>query len=477
MGDSPYTSLNCLDALDKGDHACLYFNEDSEHRAALASFVKAGLDRDERVLCILGDVPREEVAGSLESKFDLNGLLAAGRLMFIRGATAASHGGVFRPLSLLPRLAEQVDRAIQDGYSALRVAGDMTWLMTDGRLNDEGMLYEANVNALPELKKMIGLCMYDARRFPAEAHIDALIVHPVIVSASRAVGNPWYMPPDKFMSWPDTRSRLDAQIPVLAGRIVEVLISRNDLMGMNAGLEKENTELRTSLESKTDFASMVAHELKNPLSAIQSLSDLIIDEAFGKPPREIKEAVRYIRGSADALGILIDDLLLVYRKERGALVVNLSPVPLAALFEELRANHTKMSHGKEFVMRVEAEPLPLPLIAMADPFRLREVIQNLLANAIKYSGSSVEVVVRTYRRDSRAVITVTDNGHGIPESELPRIFENFYRIDQRGRKKVDGTGLGLAISKHLVELMNGTISAESKLGEGTTFTVELDLVV
>ena len=236
-------------------------------------------------------------------------------------------------------------------------------------------------------------------------------------------------------------------------------------------IRKKNIELQAAIAVKMEFLSMVSHELRTPLVPIMGYSELLLDGMLGDLPKDAKDALRVIHKRSQDLKRLIEDLLLVSRMDQHAVRVESKPVSADHLVRSLVESYQALDQGKDVSFLQECEPCEI----MADSERLKQVLHNLIGNAVKYSKESVVVTVRTGKRDENGFIQVSDNGIGIPGKHLPHIFERFYQVENLDTRTHEGTGLGLAITRELVELMGGTIQAESEPGVGTTFTIALPL--
>jgi len=226
--------------------------------------------------------------------------------------------------------------------------------------------------------------------------------------------------------------------------------------------------IRRLEKAKSEYVSMVAHEIRTPLTSIQGFSEMAASP--DTPPEKRKEYYRIILTESERLSRLVTNLLNLSRIEAG-LELNREPVDVP----ELVLGEMEFFRSQTDVHRLEYKgSRDIPTV-FADPERLRQVLQNLLSNAIKYSPGGGRVEVETGREGRYVTISVRDEGIGIPAEELPRIFERFSRVERDEATGISGTGLGLAIVKHLVELHGGKITAQSEPGRGSTFTVYLPI--
>jgi signal transduction histidine kinase len=212
----------------------------------------------------------------------------------------------------------------------------------------------------------------------------------------------------------------------------------------------------------------VSHELRSPLTAISGYTDTLLHDGPWDQPTQ-REFLEVVALSASRLSALVDNLLDAASLEAGALRLQREPVRVERIAERVLAQRRLLARG--FSLQLETRP-GLPL-ADADPLRLEQVLANLVDNAIKYSPHGGPIRVRVLARDAaQLAISVADRGDGIAPEHLDRLFDRFYRVEGT-RAGIKGAGLGLFICKSLVESHGGTISVESQLGLGTTFTFTL----
>ncbi len=230
------------------------------------------------------------------------------------------------------------------------------------------------------------------------------------------------------------------------------------------------TEMKRLEQVRKDFVANVSHELKTPVTAISGFAETLLENG-GKDPDNAAEFTRIIYDEAQRLKLLIDSLLTLSRLESEHVSLNLQPFDLTSLIRDTIGRMSKLAALKNISIGDESPAEPIEI--SSDPELVDQILTNLLDNAIKYSpeGSRVEVGVQNL--PDQVVITIKDDGIGIPAAELPRIFERFYRVDKARSRKTGGSGLGLAIVKHLVENLNGQVAVSSTLGQGSAFSVTL----
>ncbi len=239
----------------------------------------------------------------------------------------------------------------------------------------------------------------------------------------------------------------------------------------------DTTELRMLERVRLQFVANVSHELKTPLAVIKSNVEALQDGAADDPEARVL-FLGQASQEADRLGALIQDLLSLARIESGQLGLELQAVPLdEAILDCLERNQQRAESKSHRLVEVPPPNDAPNLPVLADPDALRQVLDNLVDNAIKYTRNGGTITVRWYSASDGVGFEVEDTGVGIGDRDLPRIFERFYRADKARSREVGGTGLGLAIVKHLVQSMKGTIRVASQLGKGTTFRVVLPRAV
>ena len=232
------------------------------------------------------------------------------------------------------------------------------------------------------------------------------------------------------------------------------------------------TQLRQTEEIRRDFVANVSHELRTPLSIFRGYLETLLDDPH-QPPGELLRILEIMERHSDRLSALVEDVLSLARLESPAAELDLSEVSLPEFLQEILRDWEKRLEAKQLKSHLDV-PLDLPKLE-ADESRLQEIIYNLLDNAVKYSQSAGVITLRAAVESDRVRISVSDEGIGIPEKDLPRIFERFYRADKARSRELGGTGLGLSIVKHIAQLHGGTAEAQSEPGKGTTISVVLPL--
>lgn len=234
------------------------------------------------------------------------------------------------------------------------------------------------------------------------------------------------------------------------------------------------TEEQRLEEMKLDFVSMAAHELRTPLTSIRGYLSLFFDEFLNELSEKQKLLLRRVDISAKQLNSLVENLLSVSRIEKGAFAINPKPVDWLNLVKTIVEELTSRANDKHITLSLQNPGVPVSV--MADELRIGEVVTNLVVNAINYTGEGGHVTVSIEVKDDVVITHVQDTGEGIPKEAISRLFTKFFRGSTTLVQGAKGTGLGLYISKAIVTIHKGTISVESELGKGSTFTFTLPKV-
>jgi signal transduction histidine kinase len=222
---------------------------------------------------------------------------------------------------------------------------------------------------------------------------------------------------------------------------------------------------------KTLFVSMVAHEIKAPLGAVEGYLNLILAGDLDRDPERRQQVVTRCLARTGALLALVQDLLEITRRDSGRLEKRLEPVDLVALVDELVQFHGRDAAARQITLTREA-PAALPR-PVADRNDLERVLTNLLSNAVKYNRDGGRVTVRLASTGGAVTIEVADTGIGMSEAERARLGEEFYRAKNARTRLITGTGLGVALVKKILDSYNGALEIASVPGEGSTFRVLL----
>jgi len=227
------------------------------------------------------------------------------------------------------------------------------------------------------------------------------------------------------------------------------------------------TRLRRLETVRRDFVANLTHELRTPVTAIRGYAETLESTSVDAVTRA--EFLQTIHRNAMRIGRLVDDLLVLQELDaRPNARLAAEPIDLGVVVQN--AIRTAQPHAERAQVALKSE-VDGALRVLGDPDRLEQVVQNLVDNGIKYGGS--EVRIRAEKNGGGVSLVVEDDGPGIPDDHLARLFERFYRVDAGRSREQGGSGLGLAIVKHLTEAMGGSVAVDSRVGGGSRFTVRL----
>ncbi|PCJ80721.1 MAG: two-component sensor histidine kinase [Bacteroidetes bacterium] len=248
-----------------------------------------------------------------------------------------------------------------------------------------------------------------------------------------------------------------------------VELANQDVMEWAEGQIEEITLLRETDSFRKDFIGNLAHELKTPLFNIQGFILTLLEGTLDDPEIN-RKFLSKAEKNIDRMTSLLEDLDSISKIEAGVMTINLERVNIVELSTELADNLDRKSKDSNVQIKVKNSS---DFYVMCDVNKIQQVLSNLLVNSLNYGKDGGKTRVRFYDMGDDILIEVSDNGIGIKESDLIRIFERFYRVDKSRSRNAGGSGLGLAIVKHIIEAHGGNIHVRSTLGTGTTFSFTL----
>lgn len=230
--------------------------------------------------------------------------------------------------------------------------------------------------------------------------------------------------------------------------------------------------LTSAAKEQQQFIADVSHELRTPLTVLRGSLEVVLEE--DRPAEEYREAIGNALLEVRHLARVSQNLLFLVRGESGRITLSFANVDLGRFLTELCEDLAPAAADRGLSIRAEVPDQPVG--AFVDLDRLRQVFHNLVENALRYTPSGGSILLRLEATPGKARLQVRDTGIGIPAEDVPYIFERFFRSDRARRAYSGGSGLGLSIARWIVEAHKGTLSVESEVGKGSTFTVMLPLV-
>jgi two-component system phosphate regulon sensor histidine kinase PhoR len=411
-------------------------------------------------------------------------------LAAIAGATIAIGYSVWRkwiaPWSQIERLVAQIGRGekprtflVEGGKGAQRIGVALESVFTrqddlDRQLRERASGQKAILSAMQN-----GLLVVDRRRRVA-------LVNPAFCDLFKI--------DERSLGAPLLESVRDPAVEKIVGETFdrrkpsegELVIGKREFQMASVPMGNDNgditgavvlfhdiTELKRADEMRRDFVANVSHELRTPLSILRGYIETLLDDP--KLPRgESVRILEVMEQHSKRLGLLANDLLTLAQMESGSSTLQLSDIDLLRFLSDLTRDWRKKFSAKR--LKAVADVSDECSTIRADEARLREVFDNLLDNAVKYSNQNGTIRLAAERRGGAIVLSVTDRGIGVSADDLPRIFERFYRADKARSRELGGTGLGLSIVKHIAQIHGGTVEAESEPGKGATIRVLLPVV-
>jgi signal transduction histidine kinase len=286
----------------------------------------------------------------------------------------------------------------------------------------------------------------------------------------------WARNADRLQRWSYLEERLALEDKVINVRVSPVLVG-NQFFGTVSIFRDITKEVEVD-RLKSEFVSTVSHELRTPMTSIKGYVDLLLMGAAGDMSQPQVRYLQVIKNNAERLHMLVNDLLNISRIETGKVSLDLRPIDVADLVEQVVDGHVRgrIQHEDKNIKITTDLPDNLPLVN-ADYARITQVLTNLLDNALNYTANGESIKVSALPEGNTICLSVTDSGIGISEENQKKIFDRFFRAEDSMVQKVPGTGLGLAIVRSIVEMHGGQLKVHSKLGQGSTFSFNLPVVL
>jgi signal transduction histidine kinase len=337
---------------------------------------------------------------------------------------------------------------------------------------DGVVVFDTNWNAIlanPALRGMLELPLESI----VDKHFRDLIEHPHLSPKSRpllyAMMEHDTQPPSFRVEW-DKKT-----LSISAAQVYDNSKDRHTNIG-TVTVFRDFTHEAELEKMKSTFVAVVSHELRTPLNAILGYAEMFKESVYGPMnDKQVNMAERIMKNTQRLLG-LINDLLDQAQMEAGKLTIHIAPVRPAELLENLHSVMDQMAQEKGLKLTSEIED-DLPEVLNGDGARLQQILVNLVNNGVKFTNQGTVHIRMFCPFENTWGIEVSDTGSGIPEHELPYIFDTFRQVEGGATRVHGGFGLGLSIVRQLVNLLNGDINVRSKVDEGTTFTITLPLVV
>ena len=261
---------------------------------------------------------------------------------------------------------------------------------------------------------------------------------------------------------------LDRLLPIRSGD--EISILAETINEMTTKLKSDIEQLKKLERFRSEFLGNVSHELRTPIFSLKGFLETLLDGAIDDPAVN-RTFVEKAYHHASRLDTLLTDLIEISRIESGEMTMSLRYFEVEPFLRGVAADFADSAQRKN--QKIVVEIPEGGTSAFGDKDRLRHAVDNIVDNAVKYTGEGSTIILRASLSDGKVRFEIRDNGPGIPSEHLPRVFERFYRIDNNRSRALGGTGLGLAIAKHIVEAHGTKIEVTSEIGKGTIFSFSL----
>jgi signal transduction histidine kinase/CHASE3 domain sensor protein len=290
-----------------------------------------------------------------------------------------------------------------------------------------------------------------------------------IGEGTSAMGLLWLAMTDEPRTWTPTELGLLQHVSV---ELAQGLSQTHLIAQQRAAMRR----LREADEAKTALVSTVSHELRTPLTSIIGYLDVLLDTHGEDLEPEVRSMLKVVERNATRLRGMIEDLLQQTEQETGRRLTELDRVDLAGVLDDVSETIAPLAANARLELEID-RPEPGSLVVDGDTRELTQALVNLAANAVKFTGQGGRVLVEAARSDGHAELRVSDTGMGIPDDEIPHLFERFFRARNARSAVIPGTGLGLAIVSDIVARHRGTIDVQSQLGRGTSFVIRLPVAM
>lgn len=258
-------------------------------------------------------------------------------------------------------------------------------------------------------------------------------------------------------------------VSMLVFGIITIRRSRNEVRAANVDLAETNAALEKALAAKTEFLATTSHEIRTPLNGILGMTQVMLaDRGLSAATRD---RLGVVHGAGVTMKALVDDILDVAKMETGNLTIESVPVDLHKTLDDVSRLWEEQARAKGVAFRIDIDQCPQMIVS--DAARLRQIVFNLLSNALKFTEKGSIDLRAMCTPDGRLQIAVQDTGLGIPANKLDEIFESFKQVDASTTRRYGGTGLGLSICRNLARAMGGDVTVTSQIGAGSTFAITL----
>ncbi|MFH0777687.1 MAG: MEDS domain-containing protein, partial [Candidatus Eisenbacteria bacterium] len=457
-----------MEDLRPGDHVGFLYQMEDEHRIVLTSYLKEGFRRGEKVIYIVDTHPKQAILRYLRGNgVDVEEALAGGRLTILSSVESYGAKGSFDPERMLELVRTETEKALSEGYPAVRATGEMSWALKGLPGSERLIEYEARLDEMCRSVQVTALCQYDRRRFSPSVLLEVLHTHPIMIVGMEVLPNFYHISPVAVATPHFDAARF--------GTWVRNLV---ECRRTEEALRYSEEQLRQSqkMEVVGKLAGGVAHDFNNLIMGIMGTSEVWLSEMSPDDPRRA-DAEEILRLSEQAAA-LVRRLLTFGRKH----VLDPKMMDVNRLLTDFEPMLRRMIGGDVGIELALGEGLHA---VKADQVQMQQVLSNLVVNAREAmrDGGNITITTENVRvaEGSLAIMpesrpgdfvraSVTDTGAGMDAATREHLFEPFFST------KPEGTGLGLAVVYGIVKQHQGWVNVESEPGRGSTFSVHLPAV-
>ena len=435
-----------MSELSVHDHPCSIYENTDELKRQFVPYLQVGLLSGERCVYFVDENPPSFVIEAMqENGFDLAPYIENGAFCVISTRDAHLSRGHFSEEKMMSYWLESMSNASRSGFSAMRVAVEMTWALSDAPGCELLAPYEARLNDFVKKHDVSIICQYSRKKFSAEKLKAVIHAHPTLVANDQVLSNHAMVHHERFV---ENSAELDLQALM-------------DNMLLVKKLQTANDTLQQAFEDLHEVCYVISHELQEPLTTIRSYQKLLSVRYTGRLGADADDFIQRCSSASAIVERMIDDLWTYARVTK--------PGQTFARVDTRRALGTALKKLEGLIGSSKAEVShgPLPMVIGVEE-QISDLFRRLIENAIKHAGASNPsiVIFATMQDDGYWQFSVCDSGVGIDTGRIPEAFKIFSRLDKR--PGLDGTGMGLPICRKIAEHHNGSLRIDSRKGNGVT---------